>query len=146
MKLHSGISWLGEVYLKNIFTQRFLFSSLLIVLGSIKIILDTSVGFNFGYTLLLLGGIILVYSTISYIKSRNNTLLEKELSKEYDERDIIIDGKVANFSLHVLVYEILIIMFLSSFVVISTNTALFAVLVSLIISEMVSRKYYNHVL
>ncbi|MEK5500467.1 hypothetical protein [Bacillus sp. FSL M8-0168] len=132
--------------MKNIFTQRFLFSSLLIVLGSIKIILDTSVGFNFGYTLLLLGGIILVYSTISYIKSRNNTLLEKELSKEYDERDIIIDGKVANFSLHVLVYEILIIMFLSSFVVISTNTALFAVLVSLIISEMVSRKYYNHVL
>ncbi|USK35803.1 hypothetical protein LIT25_11160 [Bacillus sp. F19] len=132
--------------MKNRFTQRFLFSSLLIILGIIKIILDKSAGFNFGYTLLFLGGIILLYSIISYIKSRNNTLLEKELSKEYDERDIIIDGKVAHFSLNILVFEILIIMFLSNFVVISTNAALFVVLVSLIISEMVSRKYYNHVL
>ena len=128
------------------FRDRFLLSSLLIVFGSIKLIFNKSVGFNFGFILLLLGGILLLYSIASYIKSRNNTEIEKELSKEYDERDMIIDGKVAHFSLNLLVCELLIIMFLSNFVVISTNAALFILLVSLIISDMVSRKFYNHVL
>ncbi len=121
-------------------------SSLLIVFGSIKLIFNESVGFNFGFILLLLGGILLLYSIACYIKSRNNTVIEKELSKEYDERDMIIDGKVAHLSLNLLVCELLIIMFLSNFVVISTNAALFILLVSLIISDMVSRKFYNHVL
>jgi len=88
----------------------------------------------------------LLYSIASYIKSRNNTEIEKELSQEYDERDMIIDGKVAYFSLNLLVCELLIFMFLSNFVVISINAALFILLVSLIISDMVSRKFYNHVL
>ncbi|PGZ93876.1 hypothetical protein COE53_04745 [Bacillus sp. AFS029533] len=88
----------------------------------------------------------MLYSIASYIKSRNNTEVEKELSKEYDERDMIIDGKVAYFSLNLLVCELLIFMFLSNFVVISINAALFILLVSLIISDMVSRKFYNHVL
>lgn len=121
-------------------------SSLLIVFGSIKLIFNKSVGFNFGFILLLLGGILLLYSIASYIKSRNNTEIEKELSKEYDERDMIIDGKVAHFSLNLLVCELLIFMFLSNFVVISINAVLFILLVSLIISDMVSRKFYNHVL
>ena len=128
------------------FRDRFLLSSLLIVFGSIKLIFNKSVGFNFGFILLLLGGILLLYSIASYIKSRNNTEIEKELSKEYDERDMIIDGKVAYFSLNLLVCELLIFMFLSNFVVISINAALFILLVSLIISDMVSRKFYNHVL
>ncbi|PEK98862.1 hypothetical protein [Bacillus sp. AFS017336] len=132
--------------MKNMFRDRFLLSSLLIVFGSIKLIFNKSVGFNFGFILLLLGGILLLYSIASYIKSRNNTEIEKELSKEYDERDMIIDGKVAHFSLNLLLCELLIIMFLSNFVVISTNAALFILLVSLIISDMVSRKFYNHVL
>ncbi len=128
------------------FKDRFLLSSLLIVFGSIKLIFNKSVGFNYGFILLLLGGILLLYSIVSYIKFKNNTEIEKELSKEYDERDMIIDGKVAHFSLNLLVYELLIIMFLSNFVVISTNAALFILLVSLIISDMVSRKFYYHVL
>ncbi|ODG91033.1 MULTISPECIES: hypothetical protein [Bacillaceae] len=132
--------------MKNMFRDRFLLSSLLIVFGSIKLIFNKSVGFNFGFILLLLGGILLLYSIASYIKSRNNTEVEKELSKEYDERDMIIDGKVAYFSLNLLVCELLIFMFLSNFVVISINAALFILLVSLIISDMVSRKFYNHVL
>lgn len=132
--------------MKNLFIQRLLVSTLLIVLGSIQIILDTSVGFNFGYIVLFSGGIVLLYSTIAYIKSRKDKSLEKELSKEYDERDVLIDGKIAYFSLHVLIYEIFIIMFLSNFVVLPVNTALFIVLITLIISEIVSRKYYNTVL
>lgn len=146
-KLHSRrISWLGEVCLKNLFLQRLLVSTLLIILGSIQLILDTSVGFNFGYITVFLGGMILLYSTISYITSRKNKSQEKELSKEYDERDALIDGKVARFSLHFLIFEILILMYLTNFVVIPTNTTLFVVLVSLIISEIGSRKYYNLVL
>lgn len=115
-------------------------------MGIIQIILDTSVEFNFGYITVFLGGIILLYSTISNITSRKNKSLEKELAKEYDERDALIDGKVARFSLHILISEILILMFLTNFVVIPTNTALFVVLISLIIIEFGSRKYYNHFL
>ncbi|MEK4487087.1 hypothetical protein MHH81_16190 [Psychrobacillus sp. FSL H8-0484] len=132
--------------MKNLFIQRFLVSTLIIIMGIIQIILDTSVEFNFGYITVFLGGIILLYSTISNITSRKNKSLEKELAKEYDERDALIDGKVARFSLHILISEILILMFLTNFVVIPTNTALFVVLISLIIIEFGSRKYYNHFL
>ncbi|WP_207198798.1 hypothetical protein [Peribacillus sp. TH14] len=144
--LQENLNWLGEVCLKNLFIQRFFVSILIIVLGIIQITLDKSVGFDFGYFILFLGGIILVSSTISYIKSRKNKSLEKELAKEYDERDALIDGKVARFSLQILIYEIFILMFLTNFVVIATKTVLFVVLLSLIISEFWARKYYNHVL
>ena len=132
--------------MKNLFIQRFLVSIVIIILGIIQIILDTSLRSNFGYIIVFLGGIILLYSTISYITSRKNIKLEKELSKEYDERDALIDGKVARFSLQILMYEIFILMFITNFVVIPTNTALFVVLVSLMISQIGSRKYYNLVL
>ena len=132
--------------MKNLFIQRFVVSTLLIILGIIQIIFDTSGRFNFGYIIVFLGGIILLYSTISYIKSRKNISLEKELAKEYDERDALIDGKVARFSLYILISEIFILMFLTNFVVIPTNTALFVILISLIIIEKGSRKYYNHFL
>ncbi|KOO48944.1 hypothetical protein [Viridibacillus arvi] len=132
--------------MKNLFIQRFLVSTLIIIVGIIQIILDTSVGFNFGYIIVFLGGIILLYSIISNIKSRKNKSLEKELAKEYDERDALIDGKVARFSMHILISEILILMFLTNFVVIPTNTTLLVVLISLIIIEFGSRKYYNHFL
>ncbi|ASS95348.1 hypothetical protein BS1321_16370 [Peribacillus simplex NBRC 15720 = DSM 1321] len=132
--------------MKNLFIQRFLVSTVIIILGIIQIILDTSQRFNFGYIIVFLGGIILLYSTISYITSGKNKSLEKELSKEYDERDALIDGKVARFSLQILMCEIFILMFITNYVVIPTNTVLFVVLVSLIISQIGSRKYYNHFL
>ncbi|CAH1057617.1 hypothetical protein [Paenibacillus pseudetheri] len=132
--------------MKKLFIQRLLLSILLMVLGFIQINLDTSEGFNFGYVMLFIGGIILLISIISYLKSRNNKILEKKMSKEYDERDILIDGKVSRFSMRFLMYVIIIIVFLTNFVVIPTNTALLIVLISLIISEFGSRKYYNHVL
>ncbi|QOV12621.1 hypothetical protein [Viridibacillus arvi] len=132
--------------MKNLFIQRFLVSTLIIIVGIIQIILDTSVGFSFGYIIVFLGGIILLYSIISNIKSRKNKSLEKELAKEYDERDALIDGKVARFSMHILISEILILMFLTNFVVIPTNTTLLVVLISLVIIEFGSRKYYNHFL
>lgn len=130
---------------KNLFIQRFSVSILIISLGIIQIVLDTSVGFN-GYIKIFLGGVILVISTISFIKAQNDKSLEKEFTKEYDERDALIDGKVARFSLHILICEIFILMFSTNFVGIPTNTALFVVLITFIISEMGARKYYNLVL
>ncbi|MCY9548074.1 hypothetical protein [Lysinibacillus xylanilyticus] len=132
--------------MKNLFMQRLLVSILLIVIGFIQVILDASVGFNNGYITVLLGGIILLFSTISNIKSRKNKSLEKELAKEYDERDALIDGKVARFTLYILIPEILILMFLTNFVLIPTNNALFIILISLMIIEFGSRKYYTHIL
>ncbi|KAA1189405.1 hypothetical protein [Paenibacillus sp. B2(2019)] len=132
--------------MKKLFIQRLLLSILLMVLGFIQLYLDTSEGFNYGYVMLFIGGIILLISIISYLKSRNNKILERNMSKEYDERDILIDGKVSHFSMRFLMYVIIIIMFLTNFLVIPTNTALLIVLISLIISEFGSRKYYNHVL
>ncbi|MGE7023063.1 hypothetical protein [Solibacillus cecembensis] len=132
--------------MKNLFMQRLLVSILLIVIGFIQVILDASVGFNNGYITVLLGGIILLFSTISIIKSRKNKSIEKELAKEYDERDALIDGKVARFTLYILIPEILILMFLTNFVLIPSNIALFIILISLMIIEFGSRKYYTHVL
>lgn len=132
--------------MKNLFIKRFLVSCLITILGIIQIVLGTRAGYNFGYIIAFLGGILMVYSTISYITSRKNKTLEKELSKEYDERDALIDGKAARFSLIILVCEIFMLMFLTNYVEIPTNTTLFIVLISLIISDIVSRKYYNHFL
>lgn len=110
-------------------------------------ILDTPAGFNSGYYSLFLGGVLLVYTIITYIKSQaNRKALEREISKEYDERDVLIDGKVAHFTLNIILFEILMMMFLSNFFEIATNTTLFFILVSFMISEIVARKYYNHVL
>lgn len=131
--------------MENKFIQRILVSLMLILMGSIEIIFNPSVGFNFGYLNIFIGGIILIISMVSYIKYRNNKKeIDKELSKDYDERDDLIDGKVAKFTLRILISVILIIMFLSNWIMIQTNTALFAILISFIITEFLSRKYYNH--
>ncbi|WP_346887410.1 hypothetical protein [Clostridium sp. UBA1056] len=131
--------------MENKFIQRILVSLMLILMGSIEIIFNPSVRFNFGYLNIFIGGIILIISMVSYIKYRNNKEeIDKELSKDYDERDDLIDGKIAKFTLRILISVILIIMFLSNWIMIQTNAALFAILISFIITEFLSRKYYNH--
>ena len=131
--------------MENKFIPRILVSLVLIVIGSIEVIFNLSVGFNFGYLNIFIGGIILIISMVSYIKYRNNKEeIDKELSKDYDERDDLIDGKVAKFTLRILIFVILTIMFLSNWIMIQTNAALFTILVSLMVTEFLSRKYYNH--
>jgi len=118
---------------------------MLILIGSIDIIFNPSLGFDFGYLNTVIGGIFLIISMISYIKYLiNKKEIDKELSKEYDERDDLIDGKVAKFTLRILICVILIMMFLSNWITIQTNVALSTVLISFIITEFLSRKYYNH--
>ncbi|WP_346935087.1 hypothetical protein [Clostridium sp.] len=129
----------------NKFIPRILVSLMLILMGGIEIIFNTSLGFNLGYLNIFIGGILLIISIVSYIKYRSNKKdIDKELSKDYDERDDLIDGKVAKFTLRILIFVILIIMFLSNWIMIQTNAALFTILVSLMVTEFLSRKYYNH--
>ena len=133
--------------MENKFIPRILVSLILIVIGSIEMIFNPSGGFNFGYLKIFIGGILLIISIVSYIKYRNNKEeIDKELSKDYDERDDLIDGKVAKFTLRILILVILTIMFLSNWIMIQANTALLAIFVSFIITEFLSRKYYNHVI
>jgi len=135
------------IYLENKFIQRILVSLILILLGSIEMIFNSSVEFSFGYLNIFIGGILLIISIVSYIKYRNNKEeIDRELSKDYDERDDLIDGKVAKFTLRILISVILIIMFLSNWIIIQTNAALFTILISLMVTEFLSRKYYNHVI
>ena len=133
--------------MENKFVPRILVSLILIVIGSIEMIFNPSGGVNFGYLRIFIGGIILIISIVSYIKYRNNKdEIDKELSKDYDERDDLIDGKVAKFTLRILILVILTIMFLSNWIIIKANAALFAIFVSLMVTEFLSRKYYNHVI
>lgn len=135
---------LGVICLQNKFVPRILFSITLIILGTIEKIFNSSNGFDFGYLNVFAGGMLLIISMISYIKYQNNKKeIDRELSKEYDERDDLIDGKVAKFTLSSLIYVIFIIMFLSNWIMIETNVALFAVLIFFMIIEFLSRKYYN---
>ncbi|MFR3497978.1 MAG: hypothetical protein ACLTT7_03015 [Paraclostridium bifermentans] len=130
--------------MQNKFVPRILFSITLIILGTIEKIFNSSNGFDFGYLNVFAGGMLLIISMISYIKYQNNKKeIDRELSKEYDERDDLIDGKVAKFTLSSLIYVIFIIMFLSNWIMIETNVALFAVLIFFMIIEFLSRKYYN---
>lgn len=133
--------------MENKFVQGIIVSLVCIVIGSIEVIFDPSVGFNFGYLNIFAGGILLIISMVSYIKYRNNKgELDRELSKDYDERDDLIDGKVAKFTLRILISVIFIMMFLSNWIMIRTNAALGTILISFIVTEFLSRKYYNHVI
>lgn len=138
---------LGVICLQNKFVQRILVSILFIILGIIEMVFNSSAGFHFESLIIFTGGILFIISMISYIKYQNNKKeIDDELSKEYDERDDLIDGKVAKFTLSTLVCVILIIMFLCNWIMIKTSVALFAVLISLMIIEFLSRKYYNQVI
>ncbi|OSB08490.1 hypothetical protein [Paraclostridium bifermentans] len=130
--------------MQNKFVPRILFSITLIIIGIIEMIFNSSEGFDFGYLNISIGGMFLIISMISYIKYQNNKKeIDKELSKEYDERDDLIDGKVAKFTLSALIYVIFIIMFLANWIMIETNVALSAILIFFMIIEFLSRKYYN---
>lgn len=130
--------------MENKFIQRIIVSLILTLLGVIEIILNSSVEFNYGYLNASIGGILLIISIISYIKYSNyRKEIDKELLKEHDERDDIIDGKVAKLTLRVLIFIIIIIMFISNWIVIKTNIALAIIMISFLITEFIFRKYYS---
>ncbi|WP_369902140.1 hypothetical protein [Bacillus manliponensis] len=138
--------------MKNRFLQLYLCSLALTAIGLFEVIsnyakTNATEGFYFGIFNLFVGALLLVFAITSHIKCHTNRKqLERELSKEYDERDDLIDGKAAHFTISVLMIVTIFIMFLSNWIVIPTNTALFIIIILCGITSVLAKKYYNHFL
>lgn len=143
---------LGVICLKNRFTQFYLCSLAVIALGFIEIYFNytkatTSEGFYSGIFKLFIGVMLLISAIISHVKfNTNRKQLERELSKEYDERDDLIEGKAAHFTISILMTVTLLMMFLSKWINIPTNTALFIIIIICLITSTLAKKYYNNFL
>ncbi len=103
-------------------------------------------GFS-GITLLLVGVGFLALAITSHVKyKKNRKQMDREMSKEYDERDDLIEGKASQFTMRLLMLVTLLMMFLSNWYAIPTNTALFLIIVCCASTNLLAQKYYNHVL
>ncbi|MDM5153648.1 hypothetical protein QUF88_07345 [Bacillus sp. DX1.1] len=137
------------ICLKNKFKELYLCSFAIIAIGLIEIFFDYteanfSEGFYLGNLKILTGAIFLIFALVSRSKYKSNRKqLEKELSKEYDERDDLIEGKVAQFTISILMVMIILMMFLSKWVIIPTNTGLFIIIICCLITKILAKKYYN---
>ncbi|MEH7355621.1 hypothetical protein V7150_19005 [Neobacillus drentensis] len=138
--------------MKNRFTQLYLCSIAMIALGFLGIIFNnaktnTTEEYYFGILNLFVGAMLLVFAIISHIKYHTNRKqLERELSKEYDERDDLIEGKTAHFTISILMMVTILMLFLSKWITIPTNTALFIIIISSLITSTLAKKYYNYFL
>lgn len=138
--------------MKNKFTELYLLSLLILTMGFFEIIFNyyktnNVKEFYFGIIKLLIGVGFLVFAITSHIKfNTNKKQLEREMSKEYDERDDLIDGKASHFTMRILVTVIILMMFLSEWVMIPVNTALFIIIIFCMITNILAKKYYNYFL
>ncbi|MGF9991991.1 MULTISPECIES: hypothetical protein [Bacillus] len=138
--------------MKNRFKELYLCSFAIIAIGFFEIFFDHteadfSEGFYLGNLKILTGTMFLIFALVSQTKYKTNRKqLEKELSKEYDERDDLIEGKVAQFTISILMIIIILMMFISKWVIIPTNTGLFLIIICCLITKMLAKKYYNYFL
>lgn len=110
-------------------------------------IANTTEGFVSGISILLVGVGFLAFAIISHVKYKaNRKKMDREMSKEYDERDDIIEGKASHFTMRILMMVTILMMFLSNWFAIPTNTALFLIIVLCASTNLLAKKYYNHVL
>lgn len=108
---------------------------------------STTEDFNFGILKLIAGSILLIYTITHHVKcNKNRKQLERELSKEYDERDDLIDGKASHFTMSTLMIMIFLMMFLSRWISIPTDMALFIIIIFCMITQELAKKYYSHFL
>ncbi|PEK57820.1 hypothetical protein [Bacillus wiedmannii] len=135
--------------MKNRYTELYLCSFAIIAIGFIEIIFDHTEanfaeGFYLGNLKILTGVILLIFALISQSKSNTNRKqLERELSKEYDERDDLIEGKTSQFTMSILMIMIILMMFLSSWIIIPINAGLFLIIICCLITKMLAKKYYS---
>lgn len=126
------------------FIQRVIISTIIILMGIIEMVINSSIELNLGYLTAIIGGILLILSIASNIRYQmNKEEIDKKLSREYDERDDLIDGKVAKFTLRILISIILLIMFISNWIKIQTDNTLLIIIISFMVTEFLARKYYN---
>ena len=113
MKQTSHCAMLGVICLKNRFTELYLCSLAILTMGAFEIIFNytkanITEGFYFGIIKLFVGAMFLVFAITSHIKYKTNRKqLERELSKEYDERDDLIEGKASHFTISILMIVII---------------------------------------
>ena len=138
--------------MKNRFLELYLCSLTILTMGVFEIIFNytkasTTEDFNFGILKLIAGSILLIYTITHHVKcNKNRKQLERELSKEYDERDDLIDGKASHFTMSTLMIMIFLMMFLSRWISIPTDMALFIIIIFCMITNGLAKKYYSHFL
>ncbi|PGZ08488.1 hypothetical protein COE30_12505 [Bacillus cereus] len=135
--------------MKNRYKELYLCSFAIIAIGFIEIIFDHTEanfaeGFYLGNLKILTGVILLIFALVSQSKSNTNRKqLERELSKEYDERDDLIEGKASQFTMSILMVMIILMMFLSKWIIIPINTGLFLIIICCLITKILAKKYYS---
>jgi hypothetical protein len=143
---------LGVICLENRFIELYLCSLAILVMGAFETIFNYTKAniteeFYFGIIKLFVGGVFLVFAITSHIKyNANRKQLERVMSKEYDERDDLIEGKASQFTMRTLMIVTMIMMFLSKWITIPTNNALFMIIIFCMIISTLAKKYYNYFL
>jgi len=142
---------LGEAFLKNKkHVHLYLVSIAITMIGLIEIIFNKatiSQEFYYGVFEVFVGVIFLILAITSHVKfNANRSQLERELSKEYDERDDLIDGKASQFTMTILMIAALIIMFLTKWMTIPTNLALLFLIIFCGVTNLLAKKYYERFL
>ncbi|MEK4868031.1 hypothetical protein NSU10_28010 [Bacillus sp. FSL E2-8895] len=135
--------------MNNRFKELYLCSFAIIAIGFSEIIFDHNEasfaeGFYLGNLKILTGIIFLIFALVSQTKSNTNRKqLERELSKEYDERDDLIEGKASQFTISILMVMIILMMFLSKWIIIPINAGLFLIIICCLITKTLAKKYYS---
>ncbi|MGE6509507.1 hypothetical protein [Bacillus cereus] len=135
--------------MKNRLKELYLCSFAMIAMGFFEIIYDHTEaefaeGFYLGNLKIFTGVLLLIFVLVSQTKYKNNhKQLERELSKEYDERDGLIEGKAAYFTISILMVMIILMMFLTKWIIIPINNGLFIIMICCLITNTLAKKYYN---
>lgn len=131
----------------NKFILQIITSILFVSFGAIELFFNKSINSLHGYYAVIIGSILLIYSIVSYIKyKRNRKEVDLELSKEFDERDELIQGKSSGLTLILTTFVLFITMLVANFITIPATNALFIVLLAGIIIQFLSRKYYERII
>ncbi|QPQ31293.1 hypothetical protein [Lysinibacillus sp. JNUCC 51] len=122
--------------------QRLLTAFLAIILGVISLLMNPTEKMTAIY-LFVVGIIILIVSITIYLRKSEN---EDDLSKEYDERDALIEGQASNITMQCITSLIIVLLFLSNFIVLSVKAVLLLLILALFILYTVSKFFYERVL
>ncbi len=112
------------------------------MLGVISLLMDPADKMTAIY-LFITGIIILIVSITIYSRKSEN---EDDLSKEYDERDALIDGHASNITMQCITSLIIVLLFLSNFIVLSVKAVLLLLIIALFIFNTVTKFFYERVL
>jgi 4-hydroxybenzoate polyprenyltransferase len=128
--------------LKRKLFQRLLLSLLAITLGVISLLLNPTDKVSAIY-LFIAGTIILIVSITIYLRKSEK---EDDLSKEYDERDALVEGQASKITMQCITSLIIVLLFLSNFIVLSVKAVLLLLIVALFILNTVTKFFYERVL